>query len=230
MTNVADEFGNARGLNIKSDTGELLVSTAREQINSRTQAFFPCDTSDINNIGVYNKTIFDTGSVVPNSGTTNPNKFTYYPTSSQDGIYIDVNKLDPNATHFTCSINISRNAAANAYPKIAAVVIGNDRLPTGVLPTKFTADYYNTGTIINEAFQDSRVLNGTMDDGAFLVAVANNSSTTVPDGLHTSGAGGSRIWKISSSLIPINFQYYSIGVINFGDADVTIRAIFSVVS
>ncbi len=228
MTNVADEFGNARSLNIKSDTGELLVSSAREQINSRTQAFFPCDTSDINNIGVYNKAIFDAGTDVPSSTDLNPNKWRYYPTGTQDGIYIDVNKLDPNATHFTCSINCNRDRTNNPYPKIAAVVIGNDRLPTGSLPTKFTDDYYNTGAIINEAFQDSRTLNGTMDDGAILVAVAQGGGETNPTGLLD--GTGPRIWKLSTSLIPINYQYYTIGIINFGGLPINVRSIFSVVS
>jgi len=228
MSNVINEFGNAATLNIKSDTGELLVSSAREQINSRTQAFFPCDTSDINNIGVYNKAIFDAGTTVPQSTTANPNKWRYYPTKDQDGIYIDVNKLDPNATHFSVAINCNRDIANNPYPKIAAVVIGNDRLPTGVLPTKFTADYYNTGQIINEAFVDSRSLDGTMDDGAILVAVAQGGGEDEPTGL-TDGTGP-RIWKISTSLIPINFQYYTIGIINLGTADILVRSIFSVVS
>ena len=228
MSNVFDEFGNARGLNIKSDTGELLVSSAREQINSRTQAFFPCNTSDINNIGVYNKAIFDAGTDVPPSTNVNPNKWRYYPTGLQDGIYIDVNKLDKNATHFSVAINCNRDRTNNPYPEIAAVVIGNDRLPTGVLPTKFTADYYNTGSIINEAFVDSRSLDGTMDGGAILVAVAQSGGETVPTGLLD--GTGPRIWKLSTSLIPINYQYYTIGIINFGTLDINVRSIFSVVS
>ncbi len=228
MSNVIDEFGNATTLNIKSDTGELKVSSARDKIDSRSQLFFPCDTSDINNIGVYNKSIFDAGTTVPQSTQVNPNKWRYYPTGLQDSIYIDVNKLDPNASHFSVAINCNRDVANNPYPKIAAVVIGNDRLPTGSLPTKFTADYYNTGSIINEAFQDSRSLDGTMDDGAILVAVAQSGGEDTPTGLLD--GSGPRIWKIATSLIPINYQYYTIGIINFGTSDVLVRSIFSVVS
>lgn len=243
MSNVIDEYGSAATLNINSETGELKVATAREKIDSRNQRYFPCVTNRVP-LGQYDKTTFDSGDEFKNNAGVSPSKFKYWPTSLGDKLYIDVEEIDPNATHFTVSINIGRDITGNAFPSANPMVIGFNKIPegaaldkVGTLPTKFSDDFYNLGCIINEAFIDINfgVGNG-LNGSSILTAVADNSSSaTNPSGLDNDATGsaapsGPRVWKLSTSLIPINFSHYVVAMVNTGTADFRARCIFSVVS
>lgn len=241
---IVDEFGSAASLNINSDTGELKVSTAREKIESRNQRFYPCDAGNTNiPLGQYDKAIFDAGTEIHDNGGISPSKFQYWPTPLGDKLYIDVASIDPNATHFSVAINIGRDITGNAFPSANPFIIGINKLPegaaldkVGTLPNKFTDDFYNLGCIINEAFVDIQyeVGNG-LNGSSILTAVADNSSSaTNPSGLDnddsTLAPSGPRVWKLSTSLIPINFSHYVVGIINTGTSPFRARCIFSVVS
>jgi len=246
MSNVIDEFGNASTLNINSETGELKVSTAREKIESRNQRFYPCVVDRVP-LGQYDKTTFDSGDEFKDNGGISPSKFKYWPTSLGDKLYIDVADIDVNATHFSVSINIGRDITGNAFPSANPMVIGFNKIPegaaldkVGTLPTKFSDDFYNLGCIINEAFVETGHLTGNGLGGAsILTAVANNdggSTATNPNGLdNDQGDGGvapsgPRVWKLSTSLIPINFSHYVVAMVNTGTKPFRARCIFSVVS
>ena len=243
---IVDEYGNASSLNINSDTGELKVSTAREKIESRNQRFYPCNAGNTAiPLGQYDKAIFDLGTEFKDNGGLSPSKFQYWPTSLGDNLYIDVASIDPNATHFSVAINIGRNITGNAFPSANPFIIGINKLPegaaldkVGTLPNKFTDDFYNLGCIINEAFVEVQYEVGNGLNGAsILTAVADNSSPSAenPSGLDNDATGsiapsGPRIWKLSTSLIPINYSHYVVGMINTGTRAFRGRCIFSVVS
>tara|TARA_R110002074_G_scaffold169328_1_gene331030 strand:- start:609 stop:1349 length:741 start_codon:yes stop_codon:yes gene_type:complete len=231
MSNVVDKFGNASSLLVNAFNGALITEGSREKIEDYHTAYYP----STNNLGEYTQSVFQNGIDQP-TATVNKNSFVYYPnvigTATVNGstpnrqTYVDMSSAKfRNCSHLSVHINSNNftTSTNGGGPKAYPVLIGWNDVPGTTEPPihpyfnalDTTGEFYNLGCLVHEAFDDSEATTSA-EGGMFLTAVATNDSETAPQG----GPDGNntRIWKVSSRIIPIQFKYYALGIANFGAA------------